>query len=67
MIQIKRLSLIYQNAKSNIHVLAETILHRKFRQETGRKKLEIRNVHKDHGYRRIVGELRNQNIIANKK
>ena len=31
------------------------------------KILEIRNVHKDYGYRRIVGELRNQNVIANKK
>lgn len=31
------------------------------------KMLEIRREHKDYGYRRIVGELRNQGIKANKK
>ncbi|MBU5460576.1 IS3 family transposase [Anaerostipes sp. MSJ-23] len=31
------------------------------------KILEIRKLHKDYGYRRIVGELRNQNIVVNKK
>lgn len=29
--------------------------------------LEIRKSHKDYGYRRILGELRNQNIVVNKK
>ena len=26
--------------------------------------LEIRKFHKDYGYRRMLGELRNQNIVA---
>lgn len=29
--------------------------------------LDIRKVHKDYGYRRIWGELRNRNIFVNKK
>ena len=29
--------------------------------------LEIRKSHKDYGYRRMLGELRNQNIVVNKK
>ena len=29
--------------------------------------LEIRKFHKDYGYRRMLGELRNQNIVVNKK
>ena len=29
--------------------------------------LDIRKVHKDYGYRRIWGELRNRNIFINKK
>ena len=31
------------------------------------KILEIRKVHKDYGYRRILAELRNQGYIINKK
>ena len=35
--------------------------------ELEEKILEIRSLHKDYGYRRILGELRNQDIIVNKK
>ena len=35
--------------------------------ELEEKILKIRKVHKNYGYRRIVGELRNQNIVVNKK
>ena len=35
--------------------------------ELEEKILEIRKLHKDYGYRRIFGELRNQNIVVNKK
>ena len=31
------------------------------------KILEIRENHKDYGYRRILGELRNQGYVINKK
>lgn len=31
------------------------------------KILEIRDTHKDYGYRRVVGELRNQGYCVNKK
>ena len=31
------------------------------------KILEIRKNHKDYGYRRIMGELRNQGYVINKK
>ncbi len=35
--------------------------------ELEEKILEIRTHNKDYGYRRIFGELRNQNIVVNKK
>lgn len=35
--------------------------------ELEEKILEIRGLHKDYGYRRILGELRNQKITVNKK
>ena len=35
--------------------------------EIEEKMLEIRNQHKDYGYRRMVGELRNQGYVINKK
>ena len=36
-------------------------------QEIEEKMLEIRKEHKDYGYRRILGELRNQGYSINKK
>ena len=36
-------------------------------QEIEEKILEIRKEHKDYGYRRILGELRNQGYSINKK
>ena len=35
--------------------------------ELEEKILEIRKLHKNYGYRHILGELRNQNIVLNKK
>ena len=35
--------------------------------ELEEKLLEIRKNHKDYGYRRMTGELRNQGLCANKK
>ena len=35
--------------------------------ELEEKIFEIRKLHKDYGYQRILGELRNQNIVVNKK
>lgn len=35
--------------------------------ELEEKILEIRKIHKDYGYRRMNGELRNQEIVVNKK
>ena len=34
--------------------------------ELEEKILEIRKAHKDYGYRRILGELRDQSIVVNK-
>lgn len=35
--------------------------------EIEEKILKIRDTHKDYGYRRVAGELRNQGICVNKK
>lgn len=35
--------------------------------EIEEKILEIRELHKDYGYRRMLGELRNQGYVINKK
>lgn len=35
--------------------------------ELGEKMLEIREQHKDYGYRRMFGELRKQGYVVNKK
>ena len=35
--------------------------------EIEEKIFEIREVHKDYGYRRMLGELRNQGCVINKK
>lgn len=35
--------------------------------EIEEKIFEIRKVHKDYGYRRMLGELRNQGYVINKK
>ena len=35
--------------------------------EIEEKFLEIRKLHKDYGYRRMLGELRNQGYVINKK
>ena len=66
-IQIKRPSLIHSMPKATYMYWQKRFDRENPDKELEERILEIRKSHKDYGYRRMLGELRNQNIVVNKK